>query len=175
MRAGPHLDRLNSAADAARTQLENQTVTRWEVFAKASLTREVEVAPDQPLRVIKVEETGVAVRIFNDGQAGFAAASGLEGEAARRAVGGALATASTVSADPLPPQRLLGLSAATRPRSLPAPGWATHVGQELARAVASLGGGKLRLRRAVIQEGEFAWLHPQRKGGSPGTTPAPRY
>lgn len=158
MRASPHIDRLNAAAEAARTQLENQTVERWEVFAKASLTREVEVAPDRPLRVIKVEETGVAARIFNGGEAGFAAASGLEGEAARRAVEGAMAASSPVSADPIPPQRILDLGAATPPRALPAAGWATHVGQELARAVASLGGGKLRLRRAVVQEGDFAWL-----------------
>ena len=164
MGSGGHLDRLNSAADAARTQLMNRTADRWEIFAKASLTREVEVTPDHPLKIITVEQTGVAVRTFNDGKSGFAAASGLEGEAARRAADSALTNTSDLSADPIPPHRLLGLGATTPPRTLPAAGWATHVAQELGRAVASLGGGKLRLRRAIVQEGEFAWVQSTAEG-----------
>jgi predicted Zn-dependent protease len=70
-----HLDRLHTAAAAARTRLEAAGAARWEIFAKASTSREVEIAPGQPLRVLRIEETGVAVRTFDSGKAGFAAAS----------------------------------------------------------------------------------------------------
>ena len=70
-----HLERLNSAADSARTELENRALERWEFFAKASFTRQVEMAPGRPLDVINVEEMGVAVRSVRQGRAGFAAAS----------------------------------------------------------------------------------------------------
>ena len=152
-----YAQRLHSAAAAARTHLENLPVERWEVYAKASFAREVVVTPDRPLEVINVEETGVAVRSFRNGKSGFAAASGLEGEASRRAVEGALAVESAVAEDPLPPQRLLGTTAARPPRILPAMGWATHTGEELARALSSAGHGHLRLRRTIFQEGSFAW------------------
>ncbi|MDX2436284.1 MAG: metallopeptidase TldD-related protein [Acidobacteriota bacterium] len=153
-----HLDRLHAATAAARTRLEAAGADRWEIFAKASMSREVEVAPGRPLRVLHVEETGVAVRTFDTNRAGFAAASGLEEDASRRAINGALNTATPVAADPLPPERLLGLTESRPPRQLPATGWATHAGQELEKAVASLGSGHLRLRRAVLQEGDFAWV-----------------
>lgn len=153
-----HLDRLHTAAGSARTRLEANGTSRWEFFAKASHTREVAVASGRPLRVLQVEETGVAVRVFDEGSAGFAAASGLEEDASRRAVEGALTTATPATTDPLPPERLLGLTEGRPPRRLPAKGWATHAGQEIDRAVASLGSGHLRLRRAVLQEGDFAWI-----------------
>jgi PmbA protein len=156
--ADGYLDRLNSAADAARTELENQPTERWEFFAKASFTREVEVAPGNPLDVINVEETGVAVRSSRDGRAGFAAASGLEGDASRRAVEGALSTEMVATFDPLPPQRMLGTSDVRASRPLPPTGWAGHVGEELARVLASTAGRHARLRRAIIQEGAFAWI-----------------
>jgi PmbA protein len=158
MSVDSYLDRLNAAADTARTELENQPAERWEFFAKASFTREVEVAPGNPLEVINVEETGVAVRSVRNGRAGFAAASGLEGDASRRAVEGALSTEMPVPFDPLPPQRLLGTSEVRPPRPLPPPGWASHVGEELARVLASGAGRHVRLRRAIIQEGAFAWI-----------------
>jgi PmbA protein len=151
-------DRLNAAAQAACTRLGAMDVARWEVFAKASFSREAEVTPGRPLKVLEVEETGIAVRSFHQGRAGFAAASGLEAEASRRAVEAALAFEAPSSIDPLPPARLLGLAGAVRPRPLPAAGWAVHAGQELERAVAGRGGGRLRLRRAVFQEGAFAWV-----------------
>ena len=158
MRASNYLDRLNAAAEAARTELENRPIERWEFFAKASFTREVEVAPGDPLEVINVEETGVAVRSVRGGRAGFAAASGLEGDASRRAVEGALSTEMPVSADPLPPKRLLGTAEVRPARPLPPKGWAGHVGQELARVLAGTAGGHIRLRRTIIQEGAFAWI-----------------
>jgi len=153
-----HAERLHSAAAAARTLLENSPVERWEVFAKASFAREVEVATGRPLRVINVEETGVAVRSLRDGRAGFAAASGLGSSASRRAVEGAFATETAVTHDPLPPRRLLGTTEVRGARPLPPTGWATHVGEELARAVTNLADGRLRLRRAIIQEGAFSWI-----------------
>ena len=153
-----HAERLHWAAASARTELENSPVERWEVFAKASFAREVEVAPGRPLRVIHVEETGVAVRSLQNGRAGFAAASGLGSGASRRAVEGAVATETAVTHDPLPPRRLLGTTEVRAARPLPPTGWATHVGEELARAVTSLADGRLRLRRAIIQEGAFSWI-----------------
>jgi PmbA protein len=158
MSSHDYLDRLNAAADAARTELENQPTGRWEFFAKASFTREVEVAPGNPLDVINVEETGVAVRSTRDGRAGFAAASGLEGDASRRAVEGALSTEMPIGFDPLPPQRVLGTVEVRSPRPLPPPGWASHAGEELARVLASTAGRHVRLRRTIIQEGAFAWI-----------------
>ena len=158
MSGSDHGERLHSAAAAARTLLENSPVERWEVFAKASFAREVEVAPGRPLRVIHVEETGVAVRSLRDGRAGFAAASGLGSSASRRAVEGAFATETAVTHDPLPPRRLLGTTEVRGASPLPPTGWATHVGEELARAVTNLADGCLRLRRAIIQEGAFSWI-----------------
>ena len=158
MSAPDHVERLHSAAAAARTLLENSPVERWEVYAKASFAREVEVAPGRPLRVIHVEETGVAVRSLRNGRAGFAAASGLGSSASRRAVEGAFATERAVTHDPLPPQRLLGTTEVRGASPLPPTGWATHVGEELARAVTNLADGCLQLRRAIIQEGAFSWI-----------------
>ena len=153
-----YADRLHEAARAARTELANSPIERWEFFAKASTTREVEVTPDRPLGVINVEETGVAVRTWRDGRGGFAAASGLGTLASRQAVEGALATESPLARDPLPPSRLFGCSDAVAVRNLPPTGWATHVGGELARSIANRGGGNLELRRVIIQEGAFAWI-----------------
>jgi PmbA protein len=153
-----YAERLHEAARAARTELANSPIERWEFFAKASTTREVEVTPATPLGVIQIEETGVAARTWRDGRAGFAAASGLGTLASRQAVEGALATESPLARDPLPPSRLLGCAEAATVRNLPPAGWATHVAEELARAIASRGGGRLGLRRVIIQEGAFAWI-----------------
>ncbi len=153
-----HAERLHTAAASARTLLENSPVERWEIFAKASFAREVEVAPGRPLRVIHVEETGVAIRSLRNSRAGFAAASGLGSGASRRAVEGALATETALAHDPLPPRRLLGTTEVRAASPMPPTGWGTHVGEELARAVTSLANGRLRLRRAIIQEGTFSWI-----------------
>ena len=158
MSGNTYLDRLNAAADAARTELESQPTGRWEFFAKASFTREVEVAPGNPLDVIHVDVPGVAVRSARDGRAGFAAASGLEGDASRRAVEGALSTEMPMAFDPLPPRRMLGTSEVQTPRPLPPPGWAGHVGEELARVLATATSRHARVRRTIIQEGAFAWI-----------------
>ena len=157
-RAPDYADHLHSAAVAARERLENLPSARWEVFAKASFAREVVLAPDHPLEVLNVEETGVAVRSFRAGKSGFAAASGLENDASRRAVEGALALEAATAVDPLPPQRLLGTTEVRAARSLPPKGWATHTGEELSRALASAGHGHLKLRRTILQEGGFAWI-----------------
>jgi len=158
MGVADYAERLHEAARAARTELDNSPVERWEFFAKASTTREVEVTPARPLRVIHVEETGVAVRTWRDGLAGFAAASGLGTLASRQAVEGALTTESPLIRDPLPPPRLLGSSEVAAVRNLPPEGWATHVGGEMARSLASRSGGRLELRRVIIQEGAFGWI-----------------
>ncbi len=151
-------ERLHEAALAARTELVSSPIKRWEVFAKASTTREIEVTATRPLGVIEVEETGVAVRTWGNGRGGFAAASGLGTFASRQAVEGALATESPLELDPLPPARLFGCSDATTIRSLPPTGWASHVGGELRRSIAGRCGGGLELRRVIVQEGAFAWI-----------------
>ena len=151
-------DRLQAAAAATREHLAGAALDRWEIFAKASFTREIEVTPDRPLRAIDVEETGVAVRTLRGGCTGFAAASGLGGEASRRVVEGALARETTTAEDPIPPHRLLGASEKKPARPLPPRGWATHAADELTQAVAALAGGHLRVRRTIIQEGAFAWI-----------------
>lgn len=152
------VERLHTAAAAVRDRLASSEATRWEIFAKASFSRETEVARGRPLRITEVEETGIAVRTSHRGSAGFAAASGLEAAASRRAAEGALATAAPTAVDPLPPARVLGLSEVASARPLPPKGWATHAGQELERAVAGRAGGTLRLHRSVFQEGAYAWL-----------------
>ncbi len=158
MVAPDYADRLHEAAAAARTELENTPVDRWEFFAKASFTREVEVAPGGPLGVIRVDETGVSVRSWRNGHAGFAAASGLGTQASRIAVEGALAAEHPLSVNPLPPPRLLGTNETPPPRAMPATGWATHFGNELAQTVSNVAGSHLKLRRAIISEGAFAWI-----------------
>ena len=94
-----YLDRLNATAETARTELENQPTERWEFFAKASFTREVEIVPGRPLGVINVEETGIAVRSFrNDRHPGSTITAILWFSHAFRIASGLLTvTASTAS------------------------------------------------------------------------------
>ena len=153
-----HQERLRSAAATARDVLTRRGPCRFEVFTKASVTREVAVAPGEPPREAEVEEMGVAVRTVRGGRAGFAAASGLEADAARRAIDGAIAVERELSFDPLPPLRLLGAADARPSRGLPPRGWATHVGEQLEKAVAAVSDRRLRLRRCLFQEGTYSWL-----------------
>jgi len=153
-----HQERLRSAAATARDVLTRSGPCRFEVFTKASLTREVEVAPEEPPRELEVEEMGVAVRTTRGGRAGFAAASGLDADAARRAIAGAFAVEEELPFDPLPPARLLAAAETRTTRGLPPRGWASHAGVELARSVTAVSGGRLRLRRCLFQEGSFSWL-----------------
>lgn len=152
------LVRLQHAAATARDLLAHAGASRWEVFAKSSFTREVEVGDSPPLSAIHVEETGVAVRTVRGNRAGFASASGLEAVASRTAIGAALALESPSPVDPLPPIRLLASSQVTGAVELPAQGWARHTAGELAGGLATGSGGRLRLLRTVVQEGSFAWL-----------------
>jgi hypothetical protein len=153
-----HQERLRSAAATARDVLARSGPCRWEVFTKASVTREVEVAPGEPPRELQVEEMGVAVRTVRGGRAGFAAASGLEADAARRAIAGALAVEQELPFDPLPPPHLLAAADTGPTRGLPPRGWAHHVGEQLGKSVAAISGGRLHLRRCLFQEGTFSWL-----------------
>lgn len=154
----PYRERLGSAAVTGRDVLARLGVARWEVFSKASATRELEILPGRPPRETRVEEVGVAVRTVRDGRAGFAAASGLEADAARRAIDGAIAVEAGLPFDPLPPPRLLGVVEARPPHPLPPRGWAQHAAEQLGRAVAAASGNRLRLRRSLLQEGTYSWL-----------------
>jgi PmbA protein len=153
-----HAHRLHEAAAAARTELENCSAQRWELFAKSSFTREVEIRPGRPRSTCEVDETGVSVRSWRNGRAGFAAASGFGPTASRRAVEAALESECPLSRDPLPHINQLGHSEVPPPRKLPATGWATHVASELDGAVSSVGGGTLRLTRTIVQEGVYGWI-----------------
>jgi PmbA protein len=148
-------DRLQGAASACRHLLESSATERWEVFVKASVTREAEVAGGQLRRTVSIEESGVGVRVYDHGRSGFAAASGLGRSAARAAVEAARAGA-TRGPDPLPPQRLLGTSQVTPGPELPPRGWSQHVAGELAISLASLS-PHLGMGRAIPREGSFAW------------------
>jgi len=154
----PWLDRLNRAASTGRDLLVHSGAQRWEIFTKASVTREVERAPGRPPRVAQVEEMGVAVRTFRAGRSGFGAASGLEADTARTALEGALGSELPAPFDPLPPRRLLGSEDSPPPRSPSPKGWAVHATDELAAALLRLSDGCLALRRSMIQEGSFSWL-----------------
>ena len=83
--------RLRHAGATACDLLAHAGPSRWEVFAKSSITREVEVADSPPLSAIHTEETGVAIRTVRGTRTGFASASGLEMAASRSAIGAALA------------------------------------------------------------------------------------
>jgi len=155
---GSHHERLRHAASTARDLLAHSKTDRWELFAKASVTREVEVVPDTAPRELRVEEMGVAVRTVRDGRAGFAAASGLESNASRRAIEGAFSSEVRLDFDPLPPQRLLATVEVPPPDPLPPRGWASHTADQLGRALTTFSDGRLGLRRTILQEGSFAWL-----------------
>ena len=153
-----HQERVRSAAATSLDVLARSGVERWEVFTKASVTRELEVTPGLPPQEVQVEEMGVAVRTRRARRAGFAAASGLDVDAARRAIDGALAVEAELPFDPLPPARLLGTAESRPTRPLPPRGWAHHAADQLGRAVVAVSGGRLRLRRSLLQEGTFSWL-----------------
>jgi PmbA protein len=104
------------------------------------------------------EETGVAVRTSGSGRSGFAAASGLETGAARRATETALAGAAAAPFDPLPPPRLLGTSPVEARTTLAPRGWATHLCQDLSRSLAEISTGRVQLLRATVCEGAFSWI-----------------
>ncbi len=147
---------LAKAVETCGCRLATGTVERWEVFAKSSFTRETELIDGRLQRTIQIEESGIGVRIWDGTRAGFAATSGLDASAARNAIAAAKA-GSAPGPDPMPPQRLLGLTAVPSGPRMPPRGWAQHVTGELALSLASLSGGSLRLGRAIVQEGRYAW------------------
>jgi PmbA protein len=151
-------ERLRSAAASASDLLAGWAAERWEFFTKGSAIRQVEVSPGAPPQELLVDEVGVAVRTVRAGRAGFASASGLDVDAARRAVEGAISVELELPFDPLPPPHLLSVGEAGRAGALPPRGWASHVTDQLQRAVTGRAGGHLRLRRAVFHEGTYSWM-----------------
>lgn len=161
MREAPdprYRERLRSAAASARDLLVVCAAGRWEFFTKGATIREVEVRPGSPPREILVEEMGVAVRTHRNGRSGFASASGLDVDAARSAVDGAISVEAELPFDPLPPPRLLATVDIEQVGTRPPRGWASHVTDHLQRSIAELASGRLRLRRAVFHEGKYSWL-----------------
>jgi len=164
--------RLNQAAAAAHDLLRPSRVDRWEVFAKASSFRATRLEAGGGCITLG-EETGVAVRSFRKGLAGFAAASGLEAGAARRAVEGALSGELPSDRDPLPPARLLG-SVPVPAGDPPAPEeWPESVVAELESALTECAQDRVRLVAATAHQGQFAWVLTTAEGfvaGHTGTT-----
>ncbi len=152
------LERLHRAARAGRDRLHHAGVARWEVYAKASFAREIAVASGVDPQVIQVEETGVAVRTAHGREAGFAAASGLDDDASHRAVDGAVAWRRPHPVDPLPPERVVGVTPTVAGGRLPPQGWAPHAVESLASAVTTTSDAHLKLRRCIVQEGAYAWV-----------------
>jgi PmbA protein len=153
----PHRESLHQTTAVARDLLSHASSGRWEVFAKVSCSREVELVRGSPKQVIHSQEMGVGVRTSGAGRSGFAAASGLEAAAARSAVEGALANQVNVSFDPLPPPHLLGAATPPPPRQLAPADWENQVSAEIANALQALD-RSLRPLRTIYQEGQFAWL-----------------
>jgi predicted Zn-dependent protease len=158
------LERLKGATAEAGVLLGRTGVDRWEVFAKASSTRQVEIRPGAPPGTTQIEELGVAVRTYHKGRSGFGAASGGTLDAARRAVEGALSAEAPAAVDPIPPPRLLGVTEMPAGRTLAPKGWAAHAGEQLAASIATCSEGALLLRRSLVQEGSFNWMLTTREG-----------
>lgn len=151
-------ERIQRAAATAGELLGASSGGRWEVFVKGSCSRRSALVPSAPPSASRTEELGVAVRTFEDRQAGFGAASGMGEDAARRAVDGAARCRRAVPFDPLPPPRLLGTTSTRPPPAPAAPGWANHVGELLAATLIRRSDGLLAVRRTVVWEGVVGWL-----------------
>ena len=146
------VERLQQAAVATRDLVVRTDANRWEVFAKASTTRELVFEPTPPVQISVVHETGVGVRTVCRGDAGFGAASGLDADAARVAVGAAQASRAPLPFDPLPPARLLGTAEGAPSRALPPSKWAAHAADALTRAILEISDRRLVVRRIVFHE-----------------------
>lgn len=153
-----HLERLRRATVAARDLLAPSRGSRWEIFTKASSTHQLARSEGSPPSEILTEETGVAVRTYSDGRLGFAAASGIDRPAARRAVESALAGARPFPSDPLPPERLLGLAEVPPPPPATPRGWASHATGELRDALRARSAARLAVLRLELQEGSYSWI-----------------
>jgi PmbA protein len=147
---------IENAVDRCASLLASSAAVRWEVFAKASLTRQTDFVDGQLRRTASVEESGIGVRFFDGERAGFAAVSGLDQSSAGTAVDAARAGAAR-SNDPMPPERLLGTTPIPPGPKMPAQGWAQHITSELEIALATISDGGLRLGRAIVQEGSYRW------------------
>ncbi len=157
--------RLMAVGDTCRSLLSDSTATRWEIFAKASRTRQTEVVDGCLRRTIQVDESGIGVRSWDGTRAGFAAVSGLEPSAARTAIDAAKIGAAP-SEDPMPHPRLLGTTPVSPGPDLPPQGWAQHIAGELGLAIAGLSRSELRLGRAIAQEGRYRWILNTAEGWS---------
>jgi len=149
--------RLEATVSVARDLLARSDADRWEIFAKTSVTV-ASLHLRSGRNEIRTGETGVGVRVSGVRGAGFAAASGVEPVAARRAVEACLANRRPASADPIPPRRLLGTTPVPEPAQPPARGWLNHVGAETASAVRVRSSGTLHASRVAVRHGTWAWL-----------------
>ena len=149
--------RLEAMASTARDLLVRSDAGRWEIFAKTSLTT-TSLHLRSGRTELRTGETGIGIRVAGPGGTAFAAASGLEPLAARRAVESCLALRRPSAIDPIPPRHMLGTT--TVPEAVPPPprGWLGHTAGETAAAVRVRSSGALRASRVALHHGRWAWL-----------------
>ena len=145
-RETPLLPAVRSAVEELRHR-----ALRFEVFARAGVSRHLRRHGDGSWERRQSREVGVACRVAGSGRAGFAACSGSSARAGREAARAALG-AMLPGPDPLPPRELLGcLPVPARPAATPAAELEAH-----ARAFAgalSAWGDRLRLLDLRVVEG----------------------
>jgi predicted Zn-dependent protease len=160
-----HLERLHRTAVDARDLLAAAGVDRWELYAKASASREVTVTGgERGAAVVENAETGVAIRTRRQAASGFAAAAGLEPAAWRVAVDLALQREAHDPVDPVPPEHLLGAREVPEPPSPPPAGWAQHTAERLANELGTRSKGRVTLLRASVRIGHTAWILHRSEG-----------
>lgn len=155
---GAFRERLWEAAAVTRDLLTHGGPTRWEFFAKASSTVATERSSTGTTAVIRTEETGVAVRTWRAGRAGFAAGSGLGVDASRRALEGATSAEWPAAFDPLPPPQLLGTVELPSRHGGLDPEWAEHAVHDVAREVESTAGTAASVSHVAVRHGTWAWV-----------------
>lgn len=151
-------EQLQRATIATRDLFYHEAPGRWEIFVKASCTRQQTFAQDEADLVAQTEETGVAVRTYSAGRHGFAAVSDLESTASRRAVDDAHRAEVDIPFDPLPPEHLLGETTLAHRAELAPPGWATHFCDALRSEIHQCSSGRVLTQRTILQEGVFGWI-----------------
>ncbi len=160
-----HLERLHRTAVDARDLLASAGVDRWELYAKASASREVTISGgDRRAAVVENAETGVAIRTRRNAASGFAAAAGFEPSAWRFAVELALEREVHDPVDPFPPEHMLGAREIPEPADPPPSGWAQHTAERLASELLTRSNGRVALLRATVRVGHTAWILHRSEG-----------
>jgi len=150
------LERLYETARSGWDLVARSGASRWEIFSKASAVEELYFGDSPPVEKITTAETGVAVRLYSPGGAGFGAASGHGPGAARAALLGASNSLRRIPFDPMPPFHLLGAREMPPTGKLPPRGWARDTAEAVSKAVLAENG--IRIRGLRFHQAEWGWL-----------------